>query len=201
MAAEPHRPATRRGHLSSLPANPYAYLHGVGVEVMENSGQRALRRKWLTPSTSDVPELLRVLDFTPAATRILPRAIRDGAELIYDTPGPESCGVGAAGVVEDQVGREVDAPADEMPRPWRCCCATEGNEQVHCRRCRGDPGARRRLGAPLMTGPSGCAPPHRAPGFSGSPSASWPGVMASPSSTRASNVHGDPLYRPRALGA
>lgn len=47
-----------------LPAgNLHAYLHGVGVEVMANSDN--VLRGGLTPKHVDVPELLRVLDFTP----------------------------------------------------------------------------------------------------------------------------------------
>ena len=48
-----------------LPAgNLHTYLHGVGIEVMANSDN--VLRGGLTPKHVDVPELLRVLDFTPA---------------------------------------------------------------------------------------------------------------------------------------
>lgn len=47
-----------------LPAgNLHAYLHGVGVEIMASSDN--VLRGGLTPKYVDVPELLRVLDFTP----------------------------------------------------------------------------------------------------------------------------------------
>ncbi|MDF2583294.1 MAG: mannose-6-phosphate isomerase [Mycobacterium sp.] len=111
-----------------LPAgNLHAYLHGVGVEVMANSDN--VLRGGLTPKHVDVPELLRVLDFTPADDSvILPRAIRDGAELIYDTPAPEFA-VSVLQVTEDQVGREVDAPAEHAGPQVLLC--TEGTVQVH----------------------------------------------------------------------
>ena len=49
-----------------LPAgNLHTYLHGVGIEVMANSDN--VLRGGLTPKHVDVPELLRVLDFTPAS--------------------------------------------------------------------------------------------------------------------------------------
>ena len=43
--------------------NLHAYLRGVGLEVMANSDN--VLRGGLTPKHVDVPELLRVLDFTP----------------------------------------------------------------------------------------------------------------------------------------
>ncbi|KRD15331.1 mannose-6-phosphate isomerase [Mycobacterium sp. Root265] len=113
-----------------LPAgNLHAYLHGVGVEVMANSDN--VLRGGLTPKHVDVPELLRVLDFTPADDSvILPRAIRGGAELIYDTPAPEFA-VSVLQVTEDQVGREVDAPAEhDGPQVLLC---TEGTVQVRAK--------------------------------------------------------------------
>jgi mannose-6-phosphate isomerase len=49
-----------------LPAgNLHAYLSGAGVELMANSDN--VLRGGLTPKHVDVPELLRVLDFTAAA--------------------------------------------------------------------------------------------------------------------------------------
>ena len=52
------------GEAIYLPAgNLHTYLHGVGVEVMANSDN--VLRGGLTPKHVDVPELLRVLDFTP----------------------------------------------------------------------------------------------------------------------------------------
>lgn len=110
-----------------LPAgNLHAYLHGVGVEVMANSDN--VLRGGLTPKHVDVPELLRVLDFTPAADSvILPRAIRGGAELVYDTPAPEFA-VSVLQVSDEQVGHEIDAPAEHAGPQVLLC--TEGTVQV-----------------------------------------------------------------------
>ena len=58
------------GEAIYLPAgNLHAYLRGVGVEVMANSDN--VLRGGLTPKHVDVPELLRVLDFTPATEEIV----------------------------------------------------------------------------------------------------------------------------------
>ncbi|RPA13041.1 mannose-6-phosphate isomerase, class I [Gordonia sp. OPL2] len=72
-----------------LPAgNLHAYLRGTGVEIMANSDN--VLRGGLTPKHIDVPELLRVLDFTPAdVADITPRIRTVGAERIYLTPAPE----------------------------------------------------------------------------------------------------------------
>ncbi len=53
-----------RGQALYLPAgNIHAYLQGLGVELMAASDN--VLRGGLTPKNVDVPELLRVLDFTP----------------------------------------------------------------------------------------------------------------------------------------
>lgn len=96
----------------------HSYLHGVGIEVMANSDN--VLRGGLTPKHVDVPELLRVLDFTPVADARVPTH-RDGIELVYDTPAPEF----AASVVTldgDDVGHEVVVPA-RHPGPQILICA------------------------------------------------------------------------------
>ncbi|MEO9327327.1 mannose-6-phosphate isomerase, class I [Gordonia aurantiaca] len=72
-----------------LPAgNLHAYLRGTGVEIMANSDN--VLRGGLTPKHIDVPELLRVLDFTPVDPADLAPSVRTlGAEQIYLTPAPE----------------------------------------------------------------------------------------------------------------
>ena len=63
------------GEAIYLPAgNLHAYLRGVGVEVMANSDN--VLRGGLTPKHVDVPELLRVLDFTPATEESLHPPVR-----------------------------------------------------------------------------------------------------------------------------
>ena len=90
-----------------LPAgNLHSYLHGVAMEVMANSDN--VLRGGLTPKHVDVPELLRVLDFTPVAdARVGTR--RSGIETVYETPTAEF----AASVLTvdgEDIGHELDAP-------------------------------------------------------------------------------------------
>ncbi|MCB0931304.1 MAG: mannose-6-phosphate isomerase, class I [Mycobacterium sp.] len=103
-----NRVALKPGEGVFLPAGIlHSYLRGTGMEVMANSDN--VLRGGLTPKHVDVPELLRVLNFTPVADA---RAAvhRDGIELSYDTPAPEFA---AAVLTLDgaQLGCEVDAPA------------------------------------------------------------------------------------------
>ena len=85
----------------------HSYLHGMGMEVMANSDN--VLRGGLTPKHVDVPELLRVLDFTPVTD---PRAPTrwEGIELIYQTPAPEFA-VSVLTLDGGDLGHEVDAPA------------------------------------------------------------------------------------------
>ncbi|ADU00645.1 mannose-6-phosphate isomerase, class I [Mycolicibacterium gilvum] len=97
------------GEALYLPAgNLHAYLEGVGVEVMANSDN--VLRGGLTPKHVDVPELLRVLDFTPAEdVLVVPEAIRGGAEIVYPTPAPEFA-VSILHLDGESLGHEIDAP-------------------------------------------------------------------------------------------
>ncbi|CPU62460.1 mannose-6-phosphate isomerase ManA [Mycobacteroides abscessus subsp. massiliense] len=72
-----------------LPAgNLHAYLRGLAVEVMANSDN--VLRGGLTPKHVDVPELLRVLDFSPASEAHLHvETVTDGAQTCYRTPARE----------------------------------------------------------------------------------------------------------------
>jgi mannose-6-phosphate isomerase len=107
----------------------HAYLHGVGFEVMANSDN--VLRGGLTPKHVDVPELLRVLDFTPADERALkPRTRREGIELVYDTPAPEFA-VSVLRVDEREIGHQIDAPSrHDGPQVLLC---TEGSAQIHAK--------------------------------------------------------------------
>lgn len=70
-----------------LPAgNLHSYLHGVAMEVMANSDN--VLRGGLTPKHVDVPELLRVWDFTPVPDARV-GTHHEGIELVYDTPAAE----------------------------------------------------------------------------------------------------------------
>ncbi|AEV71056.1 mannose-6-phosphate isomerase, class I [Mycolicibacterium rhodesiae NBB3] len=98
------------GEAIYLPAgNLHAYLQGVGVEVMANSDN--VLRGGLTPKHVDVPELLRVLDFTPASDDLIrPTITRDGMELVYETPAPEFA-VSELSIDGEHLGHEIDAPS------------------------------------------------------------------------------------------
>ena len=69
------------GEVLYLPAgNIHAYVEGLGIELMAASDN--VLRGGLTPKHVDVPELLRVLDFTPGAVPYLPPiAVGDAAQL------------------------------------------------------------------------------------------------------------------------
>lgn len=91
-----------------LPAgNLHTYLRGFAVEVMANSDN--VLRGGLTPKHMDVPELLRVLDFTPTPeAQLRPSMHRDGLERIYDTPADEFA-LALLVLDDDNLGHEVDA--------------------------------------------------------------------------------------------
>jgi len=112
-----------------LPAgNLHSYLHGVAMEVMANSDN--VLRGGLTPKHVDVPELLRVLDFTPVPDARV-RTQREGIELVYDTPAVEF----AASVLildGDTLGHQVDAPCrHDGPQILVC---TQGSVTVRTQR-------------------------------------------------------------------
>ncbi|GHF15565.1 mannose-6-phosphate isomerase, class I [Pseudolysinimonas yzui] len=71
----------RRGEALYLPAgNIHAYLSGLGIELMGPSDN--VLRCGLTPKHVDVPELLRVVDFTPVGDpRLRPTSRSDGASV------------------------------------------------------------------------------------------------------------------------
>ncbi len=113
-----------------LPAgNLHAYLHGIGFEVMANSDN--VLRGGLTPKHVDVPELLRVLDFTPTDELALrPPTVTEGIELVYDTPAPEFA-VSVLRLDGRELGHQTDAPArHDGPQVLLC---TEGSVQVHAK--------------------------------------------------------------------
>lgn len=118
------------GEAIYLPAgNLHAYLHGVGVEVMANSDN--VLRGGLTPKHVDVPELLRVLDFTPASEdQIRPAITEDGMELLYDTPAPEFA-VSELCIDGEHLGHEIDAPSrHDGPQILLC---TKGSTVVYAK--------------------------------------------------------------------
>jgi mannose-6-phosphate isomerase len=86
-------------------------------------------RGGLTPKHVDVPELLRVLDFTPTTeAQLRPPTFRDGLGLVYDTPAAEFA-VSVLILGDDQLDHEVDAPSrHDGPQILVC---TEGSTSVH----------------------------------------------------------------------
>ena len=123
-----NRVSLKPGEGLFLPAgNLHSYLHGMGMEVMANSDN--VLRGGLTPKHVDVPELLRVLDFTPVTDPRAPTR-REGIELIYQTPAPEFA-VSVLTLDGDDLGHEVDAPSrHEGPQILVC---TEGAVTVRAK--------------------------------------------------------------------
>ncbi|MCV7299603.1 mannose-6-phosphate isomerase, class I [Mycobacterium barrassiae] len=118
------------GEAIYMPAgNLHAYLHGMGVEVMANSDN--VLRGGLTPKHVDVPELLRVLDFTPASEDLLrPTVTEDGIELLYNTPAAEFA-VSELSIDGEHLGHEIDAPSrHDGPQILLC---TKGSTVVYAK--------------------------------------------------------------------
>ncbi len=67
--------------------NLHAYLSGVGVEIMANSDN--VLRGGLTPKHVDVPELMKVLDFTPGDVAVLHGDPAGPGQWVYPTPAAE----------------------------------------------------------------------------------------------------------------
>jgi mannose-6-phosphate isomerase len=113
-----------------LPAgNLHTYLRGMAVEVMCNSDN--VLRGGLTPKHVDVPELLRILDFTPAPESLLrPKMTYDGPELMYETPFEEFA-LSFLSIDGELLGHEIDAPVrHEGPQILLC---TEGSILAHAK--------------------------------------------------------------------
>jgi mannose-6-phosphate isomerase len=101
------------GEALFLPAgNLHAYLSGAGVELMANSDN--VLRGGLTPKHVDVPELLRVLDFTAAPPQV-DRGRPDGGWISYDTPAAEF--LLRRWEATPPPGTRIDEPADHVAVP------------------------------------------------------------------------------------
>ncbi|HLR99524.1 MAG TPA: mannose-6-phosphate isomerase, class I [Mycolicibacillus parakoreensis] len=109
--------------------NLHSYLNGVGLEVMANSDN--VLRGGLTPKHVDVPELLRVLDFTPTEEPALRAPTRrDGFATVYQTP-TEEFAVAALRLDGDDLGHQVDAPCPyDGPQ---ILVGTEGSTTVYAK--------------------------------------------------------------------
>ncbi|MET9231923.1 mannose-6-phosphate isomerase, class I [Lentzea sp. NPDC003310] len=83
-----NRIVLQRGEAIHLPAgNLHAYLRGTGIEILANSDN--VLRCGLTPKHVDVPELLRVLDFTCGDMEVLLGEEVQPGVRVYRTPAPE----------------------------------------------------------------------------------------------------------------
>ncbi len=65
----------------------HAYLEGVGIEIMANSDN--VLRGGLTQKHIDVPELLKVLQFSETSVDILKPVSTVPGEMVYETPAEE----------------------------------------------------------------------------------------------------------------
>ncbi len=107
--------------------NLHAYLDGVGVEIMASSDN--VLRGGLTKKHVDLPELMRVLDFTDGPARALRAEAVDDHERVFLTPAQEfrlsvmnvtngyivSRAVSGPEIVLCADGQAVLAPADGTP--------------------------------------------------------------------------------------
>jgi len=83
-----NRLVLKPGEAIHLPAgNLHAYLHGTGVEILANSDN--VLRCGLTPKHVDVPELMRVLDFTCGDMPVQTGVPTAPGLWTYPTPSPE----------------------------------------------------------------------------------------------------------------
>ena len=67
--------------------NLHAYLRGLGIELMASSDN--VLRGGLTRKHVDVPELLKVLDFSAGPINLLEATEESAAEAVYLTPAPD----------------------------------------------------------------------------------------------------------------
>ncbi|MDP4503447.1 mannose-6-phosphate isomerase, class I [Nonomuraea turcica] len=83
-----HHVSLRPGEALYLGAGvPHAYLGGVGVEIMANSDN--VLRCGLTTKHVDVPELMRVVDFTPGEPFLVRPEPGEPGAYHYRPPAPE----------------------------------------------------------------------------------------------------------------
>ena len=111
------------GEAIYLPAgNLHAYLRGVGVEVMANSDN--VLRGGLTPKHVDVPELLRVLDFTrPPRRRCTGASTATASNSTTARPQPNSRCQCSLSTARASVTKSMCPAATTARRSW---CAREG---------------------------------------------------------------------------
>lgn len=98
----------------------HAYLKGMGVEIMANSDN--VLRGGLTSKHIDVPELMKVMDFSASANPVLTA----DAEGIYNVPVPEF----ELRAVEDGGSVDVDGPAIVLVTGGDCAVSDPSGENT-----------------------------------------------------------------------
>lgn len=115
----------QRGEALFVPAGVlHAYVAGLGVELMAASDN--VLRGGLTPKHIDVPELLRILDPTPAAPPVLAPVVQGGVER-FSVPGIADFALLHAKVATDA---STDVPLDGVA----IALATSGEVQLEAGR-------------------------------------------------------------------
>jgi mannose-6-phosphate isomerase len=103
------------GQAMFLPAGElHAYLDGVGIELMANSDN--VLRGGLTPKHVDVPELLKVLNFTHSDINILPVKKRNDCEQIYPSRAEEF----ELSMIDVKAGRTYFSPTERSVEILLC---------------------------------------------------------------------------------
>jgi mannose-6-phosphate isomerase len=125
------------GEAIYLPAgNLHLYLHGTAVEILANSDN--ILRCGLTPKHVDVPELLRVVDFTCREMPVLRGEVSDsGARMaVYRTDAPEFelARIEWADGEDDPVELDCTGPQILLCTQGELVLAADGGKQVELRR-------------------------------------------------------------------
>lgn len=103
------------GEAMFLPAGQlHAYLEGLGLEIMANSDN--VLRGGLTAKHVDLPELLRVLHFSPAPPQRIGLTVLGPGESCYATPAEEFL----LSIIEPRPGRVFHSTGEHGPEILFC---------------------------------------------------------------------------------
>ena len=113
-----HTVRLSRGEALYLPAgNIHAYLEGVGIELMSSSDN--VLRGGLTPKHVDVPELLKVLDFTPRPVPYLRPEEPTPGVRVFRPDVPDFA-------LAEVAGEQVEDARVHVPGPAIALCTSGG---------------------------------------------------------------------------
>ncbi len=127
-----NRVVLQPGEAIFLPAgNLHAYLHGTGMEILANSDN--ILRCGLTPKHVDVPELLRVLDFSCGDMQALRGDRLDDHLTVYRTSAEEFELSRVGWNVGDTAGVVLDSPGPQI------LLCTEGRVRLSTRQHHASP--------------------------------------------------------------